>query len=179
MSLFDINDVHCLMLSTQPTKRNVVSLSARFFDPLGIMSPVTVMFKIFFQKLCESKVDWDEPLPANLISQWERLLRALEGPTTVLTVPRYYANSTEGTSTLQLCGFCDASTSAYAAVVYLRIEGESRVCVQFVAAKTRVSPSVKFTIPRLERLSALLLAKLITSVRQALEGVTTLLEPVC
>lgn len=85
----------------------------------------------------------------------------------------------EGTNTLQLCGFCDASTSAYAAVAYLRIEGESRVCVQFVAAKTRVSPSVKFTIPQLELLSALLLAKLITSVRQTLEGVTTLLEPVC
>ena len=36
--------------------------------------------------------------------------------------------------------------------------------MKFVAAKTRVSPLGRVTIPRLELLSALLLAKLITSV---------------
>ena len=45
---------------SEPTKRSVVSISARFFDPLGIISPVTVLFKIFCQKLCEAKVGWDE-----------------------------------------------------------------------------------------------------------------------
>ena len=49
----------------EPTKRNVVSMSAIFFDPLGIMSPVNVQFNIFFQTLCKSKVDWDEPLPSD------------------------------------------------------------------------------------------------------------------
>ena len=51
---FDINNV--LQLMMQPTKRNVVSLATRFFDPLGVLSPITIRFKIFFQKLCQSKI---------------------------------------------------------------------------------------------------------------------------
>ena len=70
---------------------------------------------------------------------------------------------------VQLVGFCDASVKAYATVVYLRFESEDQVCTRFVAARIRVSPLVKITIPRLELLSALLLANLITSVRLALE----------
>ena len=46
--VFDISEVHCHMVSMEPTKRNVFSMSARFFDPLDIMSPVTVLFTIFF-----------------------------------------------------------------------------------------------------------------------------------
>ena len=48
----DIGDVALMIEDSEPTKRSVVSISARFFDPLGIISPVTVLFKIFCQKLC-------------------------------------------------------------------------------------------------------------------------------
>ena len=68
-----------------------------------------------------------------------------------------------------LIGFCDASAGAYAAVVYLRIEGSAGTTVNFVVSKTRVSPVNKQSIPRLELLSTLLLAKLISSVSVALE----------
>ena len=67
-------------------------------------------------------------------------------------------------------GFCDALAKAYAAVVYLRFECDHGACMKFVAAKTRVSPLGGVTIPRLEILSTLLLAKLITSVQQAIEN---------
>ena len=67
-------------------------------------------------------------------------------------------------------GFCDGSIKAYTAVVYLRLEHDDGVCMRFVAAKTRVSPLGSVMIPRLEPLSALLLAKLITSVQRAIEN---------
>ena len=54
--VFKIGDVSHYMVDSEPTKRNVVSMTARFFDPLGIVSPVTVLFKMFFQRLCESGV---------------------------------------------------------------------------------------------------------------------------
>ena len=53
--------------------------------------------------------------------------------------------------------------------MYLRIQtGNSAVCNR-VDSKTRVSPITGATTPRLELLSALVLARLITSVRKALD----------
>ena len=39
-------------------KRNVLSLLASLFDPLGMVSPVTVNMKVLFQEICNSKFDW-------------------------------------------------------------------------------------------------------------------------
>ena len=38
-----------------------------------------------------------------------------------------------------LCGLCDASTKAYAGVVYLLFQTSAGYSVKFVAAKTRVA----------------------------------------
>ena len=69
-----------------------------------------------------------------------------------------------------LIGFCDASAGAYAAVVYLRVERSAGTTVNFVVSKTQVSPVNKTSIPRLELLSTLLLARFISSVSVALEA---------
>ena len=158
---FNIGDVSHHMESSEPTKRNVVSMTARFFDPLGVVSPVTVPFKMFFQRLCERGVGWDTPLTGDLLREWDKL-QGMES----LVLPRCYFNEvSDRPRSIRLIGFCDASTKAYAAVVYLRIEDDTQVCVRFIAAKTHVVPLGGMTIPRLELLSALLLSKLIVSVR--------------
>ena len=43
----------------KPKKRDIVSLTSRIFDPMGILSPVTIRFKVLFQKICVSKIGWD------------------------------------------------------------------------------------------------------------------------
>lgn len=176
---FNVGDVYRYMEQCEPTKRNVVSMAARFFDPLGVVSPVTISFKIFFQHLCEAKVAWDEPLTECLLQEWNRLCSTLRDAEP-LTIPRCYLHEITDTLTMaQLVGFCDASTRAYAAVLYLRMETESSVFVRFLAAKTRVAPLTSLTIPRLELLSALLLSKLLVSVRDAFGAELTLHDPVC
>eukprot|EP00112_Aurelia_sp_Birch-Aquarium-sp1_P020619 Seg5359.1 transcript_id=Seg5359.1/GoldUCD/mRNA.D3Y31 product="hypothetical protein" protein_id=Seg5359.1/GoldUCD/D3Y31 len=50
--------------SNKVTKRSLLSSLAKVFDPLGLVSPVTLMGKILFQELCTDKTDWDEELPA-------------------------------------------------------------------------------------------------------------------
>jgi len=85
----------------------------------------------------------------------------------------------KASSHCSLQGFCDASSGAYAAVVYLRIESSAGSMVNFVASKTRVVPTSKQSIPRLELLSTLLLAKLINSITVALEPEVQLQEHSC
>ena len=132
------------------------------------MAPVTIEFKILFQKLCQTKLGWDNPLPEELLKEWKDLVADLpEGRP--ISLPRSYLHSIEELPTsITLCGFCDASTQAYAAVVYLVVRSDTRTVVRFVVAKTRVAPLQSQTIPRLELLSAFLLAKLIVSVTGSL-----------
>ena len=62
---------------------------------------------------------------------------------------------------VQLHGFSDASEKAYATVVYIRSRYEDgRIDVKLVASKSRVAPLHKQSIPRLELLGALILARL-------------------
>ena len=156
------------MRSLKATKRQIVGIATRLYDPLGFIAPVIIRIKMFFQELCVNKIEWDEPLTGQLLSKWNTLLSSFKG--IVTSIPRCYFWSATGSSKgCSLHGFCDALLGAYAAVVYVRIETVSGTSsVSFVASKTRVAPVNKQTIPRLELLSALLLSNLITTVTAAL-----------
>ncbi|GBN65962.1 hypothetical protein AVEN_145910-1 [Araneus ventricosus] len=69
-------------------------------------------------------------------------------------------------SSIQLHGFCDSSTEAFAAVVYIKNVHNTKVSL--VSAKTRVAPIKELTIPKLELCGALLLAELITVIQRIL-----------
>ena len=51
---------------TNLTKRAVLSDSAKVFDPLGLISCVTMVVNIIFQRLWERGTIWDEPLPPDI-----------------------------------------------------------------------------------------------------------------
>ena len=176
---FDVTEVATTLQESSPTKRSVVKVTAKFFDPLGVMTPVTVLFKLFCKELCEEKVGWDDPLSGRLLEKWNHLSSQLEDPN-VITIPRCLLTTlSQPIRSAKLIGFCDASTKAYACVVYLRLESEISTKIQFIAAKSRVAPSTGTTIPRMELLSAVLLSKLISSIRSALESELTLSDSIC
>ena len=84
-----------------------------------------------------------------------------------MMLPRcYLGNPVNEFTQYRLYGFCNTSVIAYAAVVYLSEETPHGTYLEFVVSKTQVSPLKAQTIPRLELLSALLLARLISNVRQ-------------
>lgn len=168
--MFDLSTLAFAACDLQPTKRNLVSLIGRFYDPLGFLAPITIKYKILFQRLCQSKVGWDCDLPGDLLKEWETLLADIKEAIPIC-IPRSYDYRVEGNPTsYTLCGFCDASKQAYAAVIYLVIESDSNTEVKFLVSKTRVTPLQTQTIPRLELLSAFVLSKLITSVVEGLSG---------
>ena len=123
--------------------------------------------RFYFKELCSSEIHWDVPLSGCLLEKWRALVSGFQGITT--SIPRcYFTLLNKASSRCSLQGFCDASSAAYAAVVYLRIEGSAVIIVNFVGSKTRVAPTSKLSIPRLELLSSLLLANLMSSVSMAL-----------
>ena len=63
----DISNVVSQADMLSPTKRSVVGTVSQFYDPLGILSPVIITFKMFLQELTESEVDWDQLLTDALL----------------------------------------------------------------------------------------------------------------
>ena len=124
----------------RPTKRNVIRLVSKIYDPLGLISPVTSTFGILFQELCKCKLHWDEELPKHLRNRWELLIKGFK--IEPLNIPRYCLSYSD--TNLRLMGCCDASMKAYAAAVYYVDErGKSML----LASKTRVAPLNTQTIP--------------------------------
>ena len=151
------------------TKRDVARVTSKIYDPMGFITPVTVKMKLFCQSLYKKKMGWDEVLDEKSRETWRHLLKSLK-EAEPLRVPRCYFFGVAGkVQSTSLQGFCDASVNAYAAVVYLKIETADKTYLKFVTSKTRVAPLVEQTIPRLELLSALILARLISHVRTVLE----------
>ena len=81
----------------------MVSLIGRFYDPLGFLAPVTIRFKVLFQKLCRDKLDWDESLPEELMGEWSKLVSDL-GEGGPISIPRSYFHHTNAPATsVTLC----------------------------------------------------------------------------
>ncbi|XP_068141418.1 uncharacterized protein [Drosophila tropicalis] len=79
------------------------------------------------------------------------------------------SNIVNDTDNIELHGFSDASTKAYAAVVYSRvINKDGSISTSIMAAKSRVAPLKQQSLPRLELCAALLLSQLIRSIKAAL-----------
>ena len=142
--------------SNNPTKRRVLSIIARLFDPVGWLSPFVIRGKILLQELWRQGVEWDQSLPQNLVTCWEGFLQDLRYIANI-QIPRWVG--TKSHDHVQIHAFADASQHAYAAVVYVRTShghGSSRL----LASKTRVAPLKTIAIPRLELCAATLLVQL-------------------
>ena len=156
--------------STRPTKRGILSTLASLFDPQGLISPIGVTAKILFQELCVDKLDWDDPLPDDKCSRWEAWLKDLNNVKTI-SIPRCMFDKNKGeVLSCQLHGFADASKKAYCAMVFLVCKTKQGSYTQLLCAKSRVAPLKELSIPRLELMSARILATLMDTVLKALDS---------
>ena len=58
---------------TKPaTRRGMLSVVGSLFDPLGLVSPVLVPARALFQQTCSLQLGWDDELPEDLSSKWNR-----------------------------------------------------------------------------------------------------------
>ena len=143
----------------QLSKRKVLSQIARIYDPIGFAIAFMIRAKIALQALWERGISWDEELPPELSERWKRLFQEMVQLNGVrfdrcLTPPNAIGQPV-------LCVFSDASKDAFGACAYARWQlSTGGFNTQFIAAKSRVAPLKKLTIPRLELQGAVLASRL-------------------
>ncbi|XP_073821514.1 uncharacterized protein [Musca autumnalis] len=157
----------CFPINDRVTKASLLSDAAKLYDPLGWLAPVTIQAKIYFQKLWLEGIDWKDEVSPAMKSKWHCYLNDLKNIEQI-SIPRWIGSCKQ--CLVELHGFCDASTSAFAAAVYVKVlfsNGE-RV-VNLLQTKTKFAPLKVLSIPKLELCGATHLAKLMNIVQNMLD----------
>ncbi len=134
------------------TKRGVLKVFPRLFDPLGLILPFAMVARIFFSMIARKEYAWDAPLSEVHARHWKNWLA--QAPTLEKFRLRRCPKQ-EIPAHAQLHIFADASASAYAAVAYLKCEYTSTApSSHLICARAHVAPVGKISVPRLELLAA-------------------------
>lgn len=148
------------------TKRNVLALISKLFDPLGLIGPTIIRAKLFMQHLWRQGLQWDDPLPSDLDEWWKKFVQELIFINDISINRQVLCDKW---SNIELHGFSDASERAYGVCIYLvsrDINGVKHS--NLLCAKSKVAPQNKCTLPRLELLASFLLARLSSVLRTSL-----------
>ncbi|XP_043202497.1 uncharacterized protein LOC122370716 isoform X2 [Amphibalanus amphitrite] len=145
------------------TRTELLSAVSRPFDPLGVVTPWLIWGKALFQRTwLDAECTWDSPLSGELQTEVRAWWR--DSPGRVIWFPRL-AGARDDQSGATFHVFCDASRTAYCAVVYVVQGGEPAL----VMSKSRLAPlSPHLTIPRLELMAAVVGARLMDFIKNAL-----------
>ena len=160
---------YCFGLRHRATLRTVLSITARVYDVLGLISPVVILTRILMQRIWRKRLDWDQEFPVEM--QQEFWIWVDNLPKIVAVhVPRWYFHGQDARpQQVELHVFCDASEKAYGAVAYIRIENyDGAVTVTIAAIKARVAPVQPPTLPRLELLGGHLAVRLAEQIKNSL-----------
>ncbi|XP_053699167.1 uncharacterized protein LOC128746143 [Sabethes cyaneus] len=151
------------------TKRQLLSVIARMYDPLGLVAPVIVIGKLLMHKTWKEEIDWDDVITGELKQDVDNYLKAISGVNTI-RIPRQVVRS--NATVVELHGFADASMYAYGACIFIRsVVPGNQVAVQLLTAKSKIVPKSVLTVPRKELLAALLLHRLVKKILSALNTV--------
>ena len=167
---FDLSVITDNVTPERVTKRTILSRIARFYDPLGLLSPVIVPLKQIFQEVCKIKTNWDVKLPKEICDRWCAIMSDIKRKT-LIKIDRCILPelSLADIKVIELHGFADASKVGYGGVVYVRFAAPQVTAVRLIAAKSKLAPLKGETTPRLELKAALVLAHLIISVKDAIQ----------
>ena len=135
------------------SKRNLLSLLASQFDPLGWIGPIIIQMKMLFQEICRENIDWDAKLEGRFKLELEKIVKDL---TAIIEIRISRCIYRHPKREIQQClyGFGDASTKGYYAAIYLVYHTNDGVYTTLLTSKCRVAPLKTLTIPRLELMSA-------------------------
>ncbi|KAF2889813.1 hypothetical protein ILUMI_16360, partial [Ignelater luminosus] len=149
------------------TKKIILTISHKIFDLIGFACPVLVYPKLLLQTI--NTFEWDTEVPQEVeqeFRKWYYQLHLLKE----VKIPRWISNSYRADNKISFYVFVDASQVDYASVIYMRTQSLTDTKIQLIAAKSRVTPNKKMTIPRLELLAATIGARLMKSTLETMEN---------
>jgi len=147
-----VGDDFKMALSQRFTKRTLTGLVASVFDPLGLATPITAGLKLDLHQLCELKLDWDDPVPADLLDKWANNMGTIQQLKTV-TFNRTVIPEDAVDTKVELLVATDASQNIGIIAVYgrvLRKNGE--YSCQLLVGRSKILSGL--TIPKAELKSA-------------------------
>ena len=154
-------------VASAKTRREILSVVASLYDPLGFVAPVTLCAKKVLQEMCEEGAGWDGTVSPSILERWERWVTDLP-QIEKLEIPRCIKSSKLESAELHV--FVDASEMGYGACAYVVIVGtQGETTSSLVMGKSRVSPSKKQTLPRLELTAATVGARMGEMIENELE----------
>ena len=102
------------------SKRRCLGLVSQLWDPIGLVLPVAIKFRIDLQELWSSGYDWDEILPASIQSKWKENVQTMNHLLAFEFDRKLKPSHAVGVP--QVHGFCDGGEKACNAVTFLRWE---------------------------------------------------------
>ena len=153
-------------ISEEPTKRGILGKLAKVYDPIVLVSPVTLEGKVIYRNACDSKLSWDTPIRESLLKEWLKWEDSLPAR---VTFNRTLVPHREPIEAVELHSFGDASGRGVCAAVYAVVRQQSGVSQGLVTAKSRLAKR-GLTIPRLELVAGHMAVNLVQNVRGAIEG---------
>ncbi|XP_066911620.1 uncharacterized protein [Clytia hemisphaerica] len=160
-----------IVLKDKPlTRRGILSTISSIYDPLGFAAPVMLPMKKLLQMLTKEKLGWDDQVPPEVRTPWEKWRHQLPSLQSV-EINRCFKPISFGEVTdVTIHHFSDASTLGYGQCSYLRLENErGEVNVSFLMGKSRVSPLKQVSVPRLELTAAVTSVKVSSLLDKELE----------
>ncbi|XP_068621203.1 uncharacterized protein [Battus philenor] len=141
------------------SKREILSYIGQLYDPLGLVSPITLHAKLLMQKIWSEKTSWDSPPSEGIGEAWAEFYKNLTKMSPIKVDRNVLTKN--NVASAELTGFADASSTSYGCCVYFRVTdnaGNTKTSLLF--SKSKVNPlSQKLTTPRAELNSAVLLSK--------------------
>ena len=139
------------------------------FNPLGLFSPALIQGKVFLQSLWSKHLEWDEEISNEDLAVWSSVSSNIDRLSDIQIKRCVATNDSENVQHYLVC-FCDASSYAYAASVYLvQINSEQESKSDVIFSKTRLAPLKKMPIPRLELMAVVIGVRCLQYVKQQLK----------
>ena len=131
------------------TRRIVMSQVMSIFDPMGLITPITINARFLLRETWSLKLGWDDDLGAKLKHDWFNFFISLYDVSQLTFKRCLRPDGAMGDPMLII--FSDGSDVAYGAAAYVRwsLESGGFYCV-LIMSKGRILPLQKMTTPRSE-----------------------------